>query len=177
MVIHGELEEVRPAGTQGDGGDAQILPLEDYGVVHQGCKRRVWAVLCGCGKVFVTRLDHLRYGNSRSCGCSFTPARRSKASTVHGHNKSGGPTRTYTTWQAMRTRCLRKAHHKYPMYGGRGITICSRWDSFITFLRDMGERPVGKSIDRIDNDTGYEPGNCRWATPKEQNANRRCSKK
>lgn len=80
-------------------------------------------------------------------------------------------TPTYQSWQAMRQRC-RGANHKYfANYGGRGIAVCSRWDVYANFLADMGERPEGFSIDRIDPDKGYEPDNCRWATRTVQNRN------
>lgn len=93
----------------------------------------------------------------------------------HGHSVNGPdgkPTRTYHTWRAMRKRCLYPSHHRYPRYGGRGITICPEWDDFSKFLADMGERPEGRTLDRIDTDGNYELSNCRWATPKEQRANR-----
>ncbi|HVM91765.1 MAG TPA: hypothetical protein VMT67_03080 [Terriglobales bacterium] len=96
--------------------------------------------------------------------------------TKHGQARIGAHTRTYESWQSMRRRCLQEKESHYAQYGGRGITICARWDSFEAFLEDMGERPIGKTLDRFpDVDGNYEPGNCRWATTKEQNENKRNS--
>lgn len=86
-------------------------------------------------------------------------------------------TKTYSSWQAMRTRCRCKKHGHYKNYGGRGIKVCDRWQVFDNFLADMGERPDGCSLDRIDPNKDYEPGNCRWATKKEQMRNMRATRR
>jgi len=89
---------------------------------------------------------------------------------------TGHRTPTYGTWMAMRRRCQNPGDRRFKDYGGRGISVCERWDSsFENFLADMGERPAGMTLDRIDTNGNYEPGNCRWATPIQQRANRRDS--
>jgi hypothetical protein len=94
---------------------------------------------------------------------------------VHGMSETedGGRSPTYTTWRSMRQRCNRDSHKSFENYGGRGVTVCARWDDYAKFLEDMGERPDGMSLGRIDNDKPYEPNNCRWETPTQQARNRR----
>ena len=91
----------------------------------------------------------------------------------HGHRPAGKKSRTYQSWSQMRQRCSNPRATGYRHYGGRGITVCPEWDSFEQFLADMGERPEGKSLERVDNDKNYCPENCCWATKPEQNDNRR----
>ena len=93
--------------------------------------------------------------------------------TTHGHTVGGVISPTYHSWRDMRGRCGKSDHPKYPEYGGRGIKICYRWRKFENFLADMGERPKGLTLDRINNDGHYSPVNCRWASQKQQNTNTR----
>lgn len=92
------------------------------------------------------------------------------------HGLGTNKTPTYHSWRAMRVRCLTQNDKDYHNYGGRGITICKRWEEFLNFIEDMGERPDGMTLDRIDNDGNYEPSNCRWSTRKEQGLNRRTTR-
>jgi len=126
-------------------------------------KRVVWLCQCDCGNIFTTLAQNLRTGKSTHCGCMLHE-NISKASTTHGYSK----TRTYRSWNKMKGRCCNPNDDRYCQYGGAGITLYERWVSFENFLSDMGERPEGTSIDRIDNTKGYCPENCKWSTPKEQ---------
>jgi len=91
----------------------------------------------------------------------------------HGHSANGKVSPTYQSWRDMKRRSQNPNHKYYNYYGGRGIKVCKRWQNFANFLEDMGERPENTTLDRIDNGGNYEPGNCRWATPKQQVQNRR----
>lgn len=125
-------------------------------------------VLCVCDCGTRTSIAINDWGRTESCGCLVLDRVR-EANTTHGF--SGTP--TYRTWVGMWRRCTQPHVKAFPDYGGRGITVCDRWKDFAAFLADMGERPEGKSLDRIDVNGNYEPENCRWATAAEQRANQR----
>lgn len=124
----------------------------------------IWLCQCRCGNVAKNQGYRLKSGNTTSCGC----AQREHCTT---HKQSGS--RTYGSWVAMRRRCSNPDDVSFHNYAGRGITICARWNRFENFLEDLGERPPGKTLERINNDGNYEPGNCRWATQAEQCRNTR----
>lgn len=126
---------------------------------------------CSCGNLKVVRAGHLKSGATQSCGCIRGEVSRTRnvASAKHGMHSSP----TYASWQSMRTRCLNERSDNFSRYGGRGIKICAEWDSFQAFMDDMGERPEGSTLDRIETDGDYTPSNCRWATMKVQENNKR----
>lgn len=121
--------------------------------------------ICDCGNGTTVLFGNARKGHTTSCGCAWR-----EATTTHGQTRS----RTYIAWQNMIARCYRRSCRQYKDWGGRGITVCARWRaSFEAFLADMGPVPDGLTLDRIDNDGNYEPGNCRWADRSTQSANQR----
>lgn len=131
----------------------------------------LWLCKCDCGNQATKQLGNLRNGHTVSCGCKRSTA-TALAKTTHG--QCGTP--TYKSWQSMVTRCLNPGNHKFKDYGARGISVCERWKVFEGFFADMGERPEGTTLGRIDNDGNYEPGNCAWQNPVDQGRNKRNTK-
>lgn len=156
--------------------------LTAYSYAHvqlsSGRRMAAWLCICDCGNKKVIQGHHLRGGKSLSCGCLSTDAVVER-NTIHGLSK----TPRYLCWKAMMNRCYREDVVEYQNYGARGIRVCDRWrfgengkHPFVCYIEDTGEQPSpAHSIDRIDNDGNYEPGNVRWATKAQQMANRRTS--
>ncbi len=163
----------------------RLVVIENLG--HRGPsghRRRVWKAKCDCGKEIEIEAGNLstaargkrvgkRY-DGISCGCARTEAAK-KFGKTHGATAGGKASSEYASWSKMRQRCLNKKCKEYKWYGANGITICDRWlESFENFLADMGEKPnKNLTIERINGLGNYEPGNCRWATKKEQSRNTR----
>lgn len=134
-------------------------------------KERHYKCVCDCGTEKILRGSSLTTGNIKSCGCLRVSKGRLAGlkSAVHGMIK----TKTYETWRGMKRRCLNKQDKNYKWYGEKGVTICKKWQTFEGFLEDMGERPEGTTLDRINPFGNYEPSNCRWADNATQKANTR----
>lgn len=129
-----------------------------------------WECVCDCGNVVFVNGAHFRNGSSKSCGCT---RKRNFNSITHGQTR-GGPTPTYNSWRGMIDRCTNPNNSDYKYYGSQGVLVCPRWrDSFEAFREDMGDRPEGLTLDRIDPNGNYCPENCRWTTISEQNKNKR----
>jgi hypothetical protein len=158
-----------------------VAPGERFGrlvvVAHERSPRGVfrWRCVCDCGETRHYGAYHLCVGGVVSCGCYRSQDGRNKGvNTTHGH--AIRCTRTYKAWASMKARCKSQTHPSWSCYGGRGISVCERWVRFEAFLADMGEVPAGRSLDRINVNGNYEPGNCRWATMSVQGNNRRSCK-
>lgn len=157
----------------------RALELSDQRFGHISVLRRSmsrcgtiwWTCRCDCGRLLDIRGPSLVRGNTKSCGCRRMEAAR-RARTTHGHTRQGNYNRAYVSWLHAKDRCTNPRSVQFRYYGGRGIQMCQQWlTSYETFLADMGPRPEGHSLDRIDADGPYAPGNCRWATRQQQRDN------
>lgn len=138
--------------------------------------RVTWLCRCECGKLHEAVSHALTSGHTKSCGC-WKDERNTSTPSTHGHaSRAKGISPTYRTWQAMITRCTNVSVKSYQDYGARGISVYAGWLVFENFLADMGEKPSGMSIERMDNEKGYGPDNCKWATKIEQARNTRANK-
>ncbi len=136
----------------------------------------IWLCVCACGTEKEIRGNDLRRGVQVSCGCHSAEVSSRRLKT-HGQARTGRVTGEYKSWQDMRARCLNPKNSSFENYGGRGITVDARWDSYEAFIADMGSRPTPKhTLERIDVNKGYGPNNCRWATKTEQSKNTRRSR-
>lgn len=159
---NGSTDPTRTAIREGDVFDRLTALHECVDV-----RPKKWICLCSCGNEALVFRSNLVSGHTTSCGCRLVDV-----VTRHGHSKS----KEYRAWIAMRTRCNLVDTPYFKDYGGRGIQVCERWDSFENFLVDMGARPSPRhSVERKDVNGNYDPWNCCWAIPKTQTRNRRCT--
>lgn len=146
----------------------RLAVIEEAGIDKS--RHALWKCECDCGKIRIIEGNKLRSGHTKSCGC-LKKELVLEAVTTHGMCK----TPTYKTWQSMKWRCSNPNCPDYHYYGGKGITVCKRWLNFENFFTDMGERPEGLTIERVDSNHGYYKANCKWATYTEQSRNQNIS--
>ena len=148
----------------------RLIATEEYG--HNDKQKTIlWKCLCDCGKYVIVSCGILRSGHTKSCGC-LKNEKTKERSITHGMSKSP----EYNSWSHILARCNNINNKDYHHYGGRGITICDRWLKFENFFEDMGKKPKGLTIERIDNDKGYYKKNCKWDTQTAQVRNQRLQK-
>jgi hypothetical protein len=154
----------------------RLIPIKYMG--KDKLDRPLWLCRCACGNEKEIRTQSLVSGNTKSCGC-IKKEMVGQKNLKHGHSPKIKASRTYRSWKSMIERCFSKMASNYKDYGGRNppITVCERWSNkrngFINFLTDMGERPEGLNLDRINNNLGYFKENCRWVSPKANGRNKR----
>lgn len=146
-------------------GKLTVLSREGTHINPSGNSKPIWKCICYCGNTVFVVGPSLRNGNTKSCGCIHLEHARNLN---FKHGKTDTP--THQSWRGMLERCNNPSNSHYPVYGGKGIKVCERWKEFINFVADMGERPEGHTLDRIDN-KGYELSNCKWSTSLEQSRN------
>jgi hypothetical protein len=145
----------------------QLIALKP---VEQQDRKFYWLCRCDCGNTTIVQGKKLRNGHTQSCGHWRQDGSHRR---THGEAAVGHETREYITWKSMIDRCSRQNNKSFKYYGGRGIKVCERWHKFENFLADMGRRPPGHSIERVDNDGNYEPINCKWIPQSDQAKNTR----
>jgi hypothetical protein len=147
----------------------RLVAIRDVG--KDADRSRLWECLCDCGTTTHVGTANLRSNHAKSCGCLIADTAAALGYSMRRHGQCG--TGAYRSWRNMLRRCSDPSVKNYAAYGARGIRVCDRWMMFDNFYADLGERPEGKTLDRLDNDKGYCKDNCRWATRREQDQNTR----